>query len=49
MRDWYEIERCDLDARGRCPHCATPIPGRFSRFKGHGFGARRIPVRVAVA
>jgi pyruvate formate lyase activating enzyme len=49
VRDWYEIERCDLDARGRCPHCDMAIAGRFSRFKGRGFGARRIPVRVAVA
>ena len=48
VRDWYEIERCELDERGVCPHCATPVAGRFSRLQGHGFGARRIPVRVAV-
>ena len=49
VRDWYEIEQCKLDQRGSCPHCGTAIAGRFSRFKGRGFGARRIPVRVAVA
>ncbi len=35
------------DARGTCPHCGTPIAGRFGAFAG-GFGRRRVPVRVAV-
>jgi pyruvate formate lyase activating enzyme len=48
VRDWYEIARCELDERGVCPHCETPIAGRFGKFR-RGFGARRIPVRVAVA
>ena len=47
VRDWYEVSRCDLNARGTCPHCRTPIAGRFSRFT-RGFGRRRVPVRVAV-
>jgi pyruvate formate lyase activating enzyme len=45
-RDWYVVLDCELDARGTCPHCGTPIAGRFGTFGG-GFGRRRIPVRVA--
>jgi pyruvate formate lyase activating enzyme len=45
-RDWYEVLDCRLDARGACPHCGTPIAGRFGVFKG-GFGRRRIGVRLA--
>jgi pyruvate formate lyase activating enzyme len=45
-RDWYELLRCDLDERGACPHCATPIAGRFARRPAGAFGRRRIPVRV---
>ena len=36
----------ELDARGACPRCGTPIAGRFGAFRG-GFGRRRIPVRLA--
>jgi pyruvate formate lyase activating enzyme len=46
-RDWHQIGRYDLREDGRCPHCATPIAGRFgARVKP--FGRRRIPVRVAI-
>jgi len=45
-RDWYDVLRCDLDERGVCPHCATPIAGRFARRRCAAFGRRRIPVRV---
>jgi len=45
-RDWYVVLDYELDARGSCPHCGTPIAGRFGTFKG-GFGRRRIPMRVA--
>ncbi|MFN3566721.1 MAG: AmmeMemoRadiSam system radical SAM enzyme [Burkholderiaceae bacterium] len=44
-RDWYRILRYELTEDGRCPHCATPIAGRFGRFEG-AFGPRRIPVRL---
>jgi pyruvate formate lyase activating enzyme len=47
-RDWYIVTDCELDARGECPHCGTPIAGRFGGFQ-HGFGRQRIPVRVAAA
>ena len=29
VRDWYAIRRYDVDAAGACPHCGTPLPGRF--------------------
>lgn len=45
-RDWYLVLDCELDARGECPHCGTPIAGHFGAFS-HGFGRRRIPVRAA--
>src|SRR5262245_5144963 len=47
-RDWYEIGRYDLGDDGHCPHCATPIAGRFGA-RLRPFGRRRIPVRVAMA
>ena len=50
-RDWYSVLSCRIetsrDAHGICPHCATPIAGRFGTFAG-GFGRRRIPVRMAL-
>ena len=46
QRDWYLILECQLDERGVCPQCGTPIAGRFGDFK-RGFGRRRIPVRLA--
>ncbi len=46
-RDWHRVLRYELDEHGACPHCATPLPGRFSARAG-GFGRRRVPVRVAV-
>ena len=47
-RDWYEIRDYQLSDEGICPHCSTQIAGRFQKF-GKPFGARRIPVRFAVA
>ncbi len=46
-RDWHRVLRYELDERGACPHCATPMAGRFGAQVG-GFGRRRVPVRVAV-
>lgn len=51
-RDGYRITRFDLAVgpgeQGACPHCATPIAGRFSPLRpAESFGSRRIPVRVA--
>ncbi|MEJ8822501.1 AmmeMemoRadiSam system radical SAM enzyme [Variovorax humicola] len=45
-RDWYLVLDCRIDEHGACPHCGTPIAGRFGAFKS-GFGRRRIPVRLA--
>jgi pyruvate formate lyase activating enzyme len=46
-RDWHAIRRYELSDDGRCPHCATPIAGRFGAYR-EAFGRRRIPVRLAV-
>jgi pyruvate formate lyase activating enzyme len=46
-RDWHEIRRYDLDPDGACPHCRTPVAGRFAAAPGR-FGRRRVPVRIAV-
>ena len=49
-RDWHRILRYDLDDAGRCRACGTALPGRFGGFEAaSAFGARRIPVRVAMA
>ena len=49
QRDWYVVLSCRIETRGEasgtCPHCGTPIAGRFGAFTG-GFGRRRIPVRM---
>ncbi len=45
VRDWYNIERCDITPDGKCPHCATPVAGVFEAFHGQ-FGRRRIPVAI---
>ncbi|MFZ5550751.1 MAG: AmmeMemoRadiSam system radical SAM enzyme [Pseudomonadota bacterium] len=47
-RDWYDVLRCELDERGTCPHCATPVAGRFSHFT-RSFGHRRVPLRITTA
>jgi pyruvate formate lyase activating enzyme len=46
VRDWHAILSYALRDDGRCPHCGTLVAGRFRHF-GHGFGRRRIPVRIA--
>ena len=50
VRDWYEVRRYALDAKGCCPGCGCALAGRFGPTLGdHGkaFGARRVPVRIA--
>ena len=44
-RDWYAIGRYELTPEGACPHCATPLAGRWSERAG-SFGRRRIPVAI---
>ncbi|HJW02691.1 MAG TPA: AmmeMemoRadiSam system radical SAM enzyme [Azospira sp.] len=46
VRDWYELRHYEVTAQGSCPHCQTPLAGRFEAGPGD-FGARRIPVRPA--
>ena len=46
VRDWYQIKNYGLTASGCCPHCASPVPGRFAGQAGH-FGRRRIPIDIS--
>jgi pyruvate formate lyase activating enzyme len=47
VRDWHRIEDYRLTADGKCPKCATVIPGRFEGFDmKRQFGRKRIAVRV---
>ncbi len=47
-RDWHRIDAYRLAPDGRCPDCATSIPGRFETFAAHRqFGRRRIPVSLS--
>jgi len=48
VRDWHEILRYELTDDGKCRHCGTAPAGRFGAYD-HGFGRRRIPVRLAMA
>jgi pyruvate formate lyase activating enzyme len=48
VRDWYQINQYNLTQDGRCPHCNTPIAGRFDSQAGH-FGRRRIPIAINAA
>ena len=43
VRDWYQINSYQLTRTGHCPHCETPVAGRFAAQAGH-FGRHRIPV-----
>ena len=44
-RDRYTIRTYRLTADGRCPHCGSPVPGRFDTEAGD-FGGRRLPVTI---
>ena len=48
VRDWHALLRYELDdAQGACPHCHTPLAGRFGAKPDEGtLGRRRIPMRV---
>ena len=45
VRDWYELHRYELDERGRCRHCHTPLAGHFAAEPGN-FGRKRLRVMV---
>jgi len=49
-RDRHRLLRCEIgvdDGGGRCPHCATPIAGRFDPPQ-RAPGAGRAPARVSI-
>ena len=47
VRDWYEIRAYHLTDEGACAFCGHQLAGRYGKF-GKPFGARRIPVRLAL-
>ena len=47
VRDWYEIRAYHLTDEGTCGFCGHQLAGRYGKF-GRPFGARRIPVRLAL-
>jgi len=47
VRDWYEIRAYHLTDEGACAFCGHKLAGRYGKF-GKPFGARRIPVRLAL-
>jgi pyruvate formate lyase activating enzyme len=47
VRDWYDIRAYHLTDEGACGYCGHRLAGRYGKF-GKPFGARRIPVRLAL-
>lgn len=46
-RDWYAIRSYELTPEGRCPHCATLVPGHYAAFSlAQQFGRQRIPLSL---
>ena len=46
-RDWHRIDAYRLTPEGRCPECASAIPGLFEAFDPRRqFGRRRIPLAI---
>ena len=44
-RDWYELGKWNLDAKGCCKSCGTKVAGVFEATPGN-WGAKRLPVRM---
>ncbi len=44
-RDWYELGKWNLDERGACSSCGTPLAGVFAERPG-SWGSQRQPVRI---
>jgi pyruvate formate lyase activating enzyme len=47
VRDWYDIRAYHLTDEGACRFCGHQLAGRYGKI-GKPFGARRIPVRLAL-
>lgn len=45
-RDWYELGKWNLDAKGCCKSCGTKVAGVFEAKPGN-WGAKRLAVRMA--
>ena len=44
-RDWYVLGEWNLDEKGCCKNCGTPVAGVFEAQPGH-WGAKRLPIRM---
>ncbi|MEW6981310.1 AmmeMemoRadiSam system radical SAM enzyme [Colwelliaceae bacterium 6471] len=44
-RDWYQLDRYNLDSKGCCLNCGHQLAGRFEQYQ-HCFGRQRIPVYI---
>lgn len=45
-RDWYQINRYQLEPNGECPQCGEMLSGRFDANAGN-FGRHRIPIQMS--
>ncbi len=45
-RDWYELTKWNLTAKGTCPDCGTLLPGVFEKKPGN-WGRKRMPVKIS--
>jgi pyruvate formate lyase activating enzyme len=45
VRDWYEIKKWNLSAKGQCPTCNTDCVGVFEEKPGN-WGAKRQPIHL---
>ena len=45
QRDWYELSRWHLDAKGACLDCGVVLGGRFDGSPGD-WGRKRLPVQI---
>ncbi len=44
-RDWYVLGEWNLDEKGCCKNCGTPVAGVFEAEPGH-WGAKRLPIHM---
>ena len=48
VRDWHALLQYSVGEDGRCPHCATPLVGRFGGFDRRVLNRRFAPLRVRI-
>ncbi len=48
VRDWHALLHYSVGEDGRCPHCTTPLAGRFGGFDARVLNKRFAPLRVRI-